>query len=156
MDGIFDKKSDLMKEMDAYFKRVKAIHKLPEYAEFLKYKEEVDQFKEFIDLRRIEKTYEFIQSIIESDISDMMVKDWLERIKHLEKALSDSAWNRRESFCSSNIMDHIWEVVKKYGHPVEAEDMFDQEAFVIGKYTMAVYSGQGEYGYSISVKNRIF
>jgi len=153
MDGIFDKKSDLMKEMDEYFKRVEAIHKLPEYAEFLKYKEEVDQFKEFIDLRRIEKTYKFIQSIIEDD---MRVKDWLDRVKHLEKTLSDSAWKRRESFCSSNIMDHIWEVAKKYGTQSQGEDMFDVDAFTLGKYTITMYSGQGEYGYSIYVKKRIF
>jgi hypothetical protein len=153
MDRLIDNKSDLKKSLEEYFKRVEAIQKLPEYAEFLKYREECEQFAEFINNKRIEKTYEFIQSIIKDD---MKVKDWLERIKNLEKELSDSAWKRHESFCSSNIMDHIWEVVKKYGHPVEAEDMFDQEAFVIGKYTMAVYSGQGEYGYSISVKNRIF
>lgn len=153
MDGIFDKKSDLMKEMDAYLKRVEAIHKLPEYAEFLKYKEEVDQFKEFIDVRRVEKTYKFIESIIDTDL---IVKDYLERIKKLEKTLSESAWKRHESFCSSNIMDHVWQVFEKYGRPVQTQDMFDQEAFTIGKYTMATYSGQGEYGYSISISKRIF
>lgn len=153
MKGLFDKKSDLKKEMDEYFKRVEAIHKLPEYAEFLKYKEEVDQFKEFIDVRRVEKTYKFIDSIINDKT---MVHLWLETVKKLEKRLSDSAWKRHESFCSSNIMDHVWEVVKKYGHPVATQDMFDHEAFMIGEYTMAAYSGQGEYGYSISVNKRIF
>lgn len=153
MNKLFDNKSDLKKEMDEYFKRVEAIHKLPEYAEFLKYKEEVDQFKEFIDVRRVEKTYKFIESIINTDL---IVKDYLERIKKLEKTLSDSAWKRHESFCSSNIMDHVWEVFKKYGHPAETQDMFDHEAFILGKYTMATYSGQGEYGYSISISKRIF
>ncbi len=153
MDNLFSKESELLKSLDEHFKKVKAIQKLPQYAEFLKYKEELDQFKEFINLKRIEKTRKFIESIIDND---MKVKDFLGRVKNLEKTLSDSAWKRHESFCSSNIMDHVWQVVKKYGHPVATQDMFDQEAFMIGKYTMAIYSGQGEYGYSISINKRIF
>jgi hypothetical protein len=153
MDRLIDNKSDLKKSLEEYFKRVEAIQKLPEYAEFLKYREECEQFAEFINNKRIEKTYEFIQSIIKDD---MKVKGWLERIKNLEKELSDSAWKRHESFCSSNIMDHVWEVAEKHGTPADAEEMFDVGAFTLGKFTITKYSGQGEYGYAIYVNKRIF
>lgn len=160
MKDLFSKESDLMKALDEHLKKVEAIHKLPQYAEFLKYKEELDQFKEFIDLRRLEKTREIIFELLKDDYkhrdSEKKVKEWLDRIKNLEERLSDSAWKRHETFCSSNIMDHIWEFAKKYGEPVDVEGDFEQSAFKIGNYTMAIYSGQGEYGYAIYVNKRIF
>jgi hypothetical protein len=153
MDGIFDNKPDLMKAIKEHFKKVDAIRKLPEYQEFLKYKEEMDQFAEFIQNKRISKTSDFIENFLPNEEE---VMKWIERIKKLEKRLSDSAWKRRESFCSSNIMDHIWEVVKKNGTPVEVEEMFGTGAYKFGKFTMEEYHGQGEYGYAIYVNKRIF
>lgn len=154
MDNLFSKESELLKSLDEHFKKVKAIQKLPQYAEFLKYKEELDLFKDFINNKRVEKTHALIDELIEEN-SDL-IETWLNRIRNLERKLSDSAWRRHETFCSSNIMNHIWKVAKKYGTPTQAQDMFDQEAFTLGRYTIAMYSGQGEYGYAVYVNKRIF
>lgn len=153
MDGLFDKKSDFKKALDEYFKKVDAIRKLPEYQDFLKYREECQQFAEFINEKRINKTHTFIKSFVENE---EVVINWLERVKKLEKRLGDSAWKRHESHSSSKIMDHIWEVAQKHGRRAEVESMFGNEAFIIGKFTIEVYSGQGEYGYAVYINKRIF
>lgn len=153
MDGLFDNKKDFEKALDEYFERVDAIRKLPEYQDFLKYREELEQFKDFIDSKRIEKTSDFIRSFIENEKE---VINWLERIKKLEKRLSDSAWKRHEPFCSSNIMDHVWKVVQKIGRPTDVESMFGNGAYTIGKFTVETYSGQGEYGYAVYINKRLF
>lgn len=152
---IFDKESELMKALDEHLKRVEAVRKLPAYQEFIKYKEELELFSKFIDSKRREKTKELILDLIQGR-KDEEIKAWIERIKKLEKRLSDSEWKKGYSFCSSNIMDHVWETVKEIGEEVDVDDMFGNAAYKIGKFTMESYSGQGEYGYAIYVNQRIF
>lgn len=153
--NIFEKESDLMKALDEHLKRVEAIHNLPAYQEFLKYKEELALFSQFIESKRRDKTKELILDLVQNR-KDEEIKTWIERIKKLEKRLSDSAWKKHCSFCSSNIMDHVWEAFKEIGEETDVDDMFGNEAYKIGKFTMESYSGQGEYGYAIYVNQRIF
>ena len=84
------------------------------------------------------------------------MKHWLERINKLEKRLSDIQWKKGYTFCSSNIMDHVFAVFEKHGDPAEVDGMFGSNAYKINEYTMEIYHGQGEYGYSITIPNRIF
>jgi hypothetical protein len=153
MDRLIDNKEDLNRKLDEYFKRVEAIQKLPEYQKFIEYKNTVDAFNEFVAKHKREKTAEFLESFIKDE--EAVVK-WLERIKKLEKRLSDSAWKRHESFCSSNIMDHIWEVAQEIGEEVDVEGMFGGAAYRVGQFTIEHYSGQGEYGYSVYINKRLF
>lgn len=156
-----DSKDKLLAAMDKHLSKLRAIQKLPEYQEFLKYKEECKLFAQFIEKKRSDKTEKIIKSIFEKDYESLEqigieVNGWLDRIQKLEKRLSDSAWKRGEAFCASNVMDHIWKCISKIGKPIELDTMFGGEAYIMGDYVMEVYSGQGEYGYAIYKLNRIF
>ena len=155
---MFDKKSDLMKAINKHLAQVKRIHALPEYQEFLKYREELEQWGEFVMVKRLERMQPLMNELFigDEDEDETKLNEYLERIKKLEKRLKDIQWNNGTSFCSSNIMDLVWEYFKKYGSSVEVTGMFDLEAIRLGNYTMTIYSGQGEYGYSITKPQRIF
>jgi len=156
---IFSEKSDMMKAIDEHFAKVKVIHALPEYQDFLKYREELEQWGEFVLVKRLERMQPLMEELFIGEPykhDDTKLNELLERVKKMEKLLSDIQWKKHTSFSSSNVMDLVWEYFKKYGLPVEATEMFDNEAFRIGNYTMTTYSGQGEYGYSITKPQRIF
>jgi hypothetical protein len=151
MDPI-DNKSDLLKRLEEYTKKVDAIRKLPEYADFEKLRDEHQAFCDFIYDKRLEKTYNFILKIIEDD----KVDEWIERLNRQRKRLSDLAWKKRVTSCPSNVMDHIWDVFQKCGKESDFADMFTSGAYTIDKYTMECFCGQGECAYAIHVNKRIF
>ncbi|MEK6829033.1 MAG: hypothetical protein AABY15_02820 [Nanoarchaeota archaeon] len=156
-----DSRDKLLDAIKKHGDKLKAIQQLPEYQEFLKYKRECNLFAEFIEQKRMDKTIEIIEGIFNKDYKNHKniepeVNVWLERITKMEKRLSDSAYNRHESFCSSNVMDHVWKCVSKIGKPIEINSMFGGGAYTIGDYVMETYHGQGEYGYAIYKLNRIF
>lgn len=156
---IFSEKSDMMKAIDEHFAKVKVIHALPEYQDFLKYREELEQWSEFVMVKRLERMHPLMKELFIGEgykHDETKLNEYLLRIKKLEKRLSDAKWKKGTTFCSSKIMDLVWEYFKKYGLQVEATEMFDNEAFRLGNYTMTTYSGQGEYGYSITKPQRIF
>jgi hypothetical protein len=156
---MFSKKSDMMKAIGEHLAKVKVIHALPEYQEFLKYREELEQWSEFVMVRRLERMQPLMEELFIGEgykHDDTKLNEFIVRIKKLEKRLSDIQFNKSTTFCSSNIMDLVWEYFKKYGSPVEVTEMFDHEAFRLGNYIMTIYSGQGEYGYSITKPKRIF
>ena len=156
-----DSGDKLLDAIKKHSDKLKAIQQLPAYQEFLKYKRECNLFAEFIEKRRMDKTIEVIENIFNKDYKtrkniEPELMSWLDRIKKMEKRISDSAWKRHESFCSSNVMDHVWKCVSKIGKPIEINSMFGGDAYTIGDYVMEIYSGQGEYGYAIYKLNRIF
>ena len=158
---MFDEKSDMMTAIEKHFAKVEKIHALPEYQDFLKYKKELDEWGEFVMAKRLERMIPLMETLFGGHEFDKNTEltGWLERIKKLENRLSKIQRDKGCSFGSSNVMDLVWEFFKKYGEEVKnshAEYMFGNEAYRIGKYTMELYSGQGEYGYSISEPQRIF
>lgn len=135
------------------------VYALPEYQQFLKYKKELEQWGGFVMAKRLERMHPLMNELFIGDEykhDETKLNEYLERIKKLEKRLSDTQFNNNSTFSSSNIMDLVWEYFKKYGSPVEVTGMFDHEAIRLGNYTMTIYSGQGEYGYSITKPQRIF
>ena len=157
-DDLFDKKGDMMKAIDNQLARIEKIHALPEYQDFLKYKKELDEWGEFVMAKRLERMIPLMNTLFGGHEFDKNTEltGWLERIKKLENRLSKIQHDKGYSFGSSNVMDLVWEFFKKYGEEVKVESMFGESAYRIGKYTMELYSGQGEYGYSISEPQRIF
>ena len=151
--NIIENKEELEKFFTELKKKVDFVRSLPMYDEYIKLKEEYEGFTETINNRREDKTFAFIKEFIGDP---KKVEAWIERIKKLEKRLSDSEWKKGYSFCSSNIMDHVWEVVKKHGKETEVDSMFGNYAYSLGGYIMETYSGQGEYGYAIYTQKRIF
>lgn len=156
---IFSEKNDMMKALDEHMAKVEAIHALPEYQDFLKYREELEQWGEFVMVKRLERMHPLMSELFTGEgykHDETKLNEYLERIRKLEKRLSDSKFKKRETFCTSNIMDLVWEYFKKYGLKVEPSDIYDNDGFRLGNYTMTIYWGQGEYGYSISKPQRIF
>jgi len=160
MKKLFDNKDDMFKAVKEHLARVEIIHAMPEYQEFLKYSKEIEQFSEFLKVKRLERMKPLMDSLFINKgygkHDDTKLIAMIERVKKLEKRLSDAKWKKHTSFCSSNIMDLVWEYFVKYGREVEIQSMFGSKAYRIGDYTMETYSGQGEYGYDISRPQRIF
>jgi len=147
-----DSKEKLKKHLEDLNKRLDAVKSLPEWSEYLEKRDLYDGFIDSQREERIEKTYQLIIDIIENG----NVQEMVDKIKSFERKLSDIKWKQHVSFCSSNIMDHVFDVFKKYGTETEVGGEFSAEAYNIKGYTMEVYYGQGEYGYSIYVQKRIF
>ena len=145
---LMDSKEKLHTHLEELSKRLDAVRKLPEYKMYTEYLAEFEGFCEFVNNKRIEKTFDFIKELISKD-DDGEVKKWVQRLKDFEKKQSDLEWKRGYTFCASNVMDHLWEVFSTHGKESEVESMFGNSAFTIGGYKMEMYSGQGEYGYSI-------
>jgi hypothetical protein len=157
---LMDSKEKLREHLKEVKKRMDAVKKLPEYDEYMELKKDFDEFKKFMNDKRVDKTYKFILNEVMGKTPIIKKEDetlvWLERIKKLERRLSDSKWKKGYTFCSSNIMDHVWEVFSKYGDETDVDSYFGTEAYRIGDYIMETYHGQGEYGYAIYTYNRIF
>lgn len=160
---LFHNESDMMKALHEHMAKVEVIHALPEYQEFLKYRTELEQWGEFVLAKRLERMKPLMDDILGVIASqnykrhdETKLLELLGRVKYLEDKLSDIEWKKGVSFCSCNIMDLVWEYFKKYGRPTNSEGMFDNGSYIIGEYTMTTYSGQGEYGYSITKPQRLF
>jgi len=154
---MFDKKSDMMKAIDKHFAKVKKIHALPEYQDFLKYRKELEQWGEFVMDKRLERMQPLMNQLFGDALSDgKELTEWLKRIIKLEDRLSLIQRKKGYSFSTCNVMDLVWEYFKKYGEATKVEGMFGNEAYQIGQYTMEIYSGQGDYGYSINKPQRIY
>lgn len=160
---LFESKDKLFKAFHEHMAKVKAIHALPEYQEFLKYRTELEHWGEFVTVKRLERMKPLMDDILGVNASlnykkhdDTKLLELLGRVKQLESKLSIIQHKKGVSFCSSNIMDLVWEYFMKYGSPTNSDGMFDNASYIIGEYTMATYSGQGEYGYSITKPQRLF
>ena len=152
MDFI-DNKSDLMKALEESHKRIDALRKLPEYDEFLKYRNELNLFADFINNKRMHEAIKFLRELVE-DEDKLMI--FLDRIKKLEDRLHDIQWKQGFTGGCSNIMDFVFETIAKHCEEAPVTSTFGNGAFVIGKYTIEMYSGQGEHGYSIYKQERIY
>ena len=159
---ILDSKNKMLEALKKVTAKVEAVRKLPEYAEFVKYREEHQQWQDFVEMKRIEKTYNLINELTnetygqeEKDRKESVDK-WLKRLSKHKKKQSDLAWKRGCTYCDTNVMDHVWEVFRKYGTEHAIESNFGGGCYRIGNYAMEIYHGQGEYGYAIYFPERIY
>lgn len=154
MMNMIDNKSDLMMELEKTIAKIEAIQRLPEYQQFLDYRKELGDWGEFIKNKRLQGMKPLMDTILGDG---KLLETWISRIKTMEKRMSDIQW---EKGCiggePSNVMNLVWEYFQKYGDPVGVVGMFDDESFVINGYTMTKYSGQGEYGYSITKPQKLY
>lgn len=146
----------LKKALEETRKKVEFIRSTPEYAEYQIWLAEHERFKKFIDDKRMRKTISIINSLIEDTYGVHEINGWLARLKKHNEKLSNNLFKRGIIHCESNVMQHVWDVFQKYGKEVILESMFGGEAYQLGNYTMQIYSGQGEYGYSIYTPKRIY
>lgn len=151
MDFIDDREK-LNERLEELGRKVEAIRKLPEYAEFEKLRDEHQAFCDFIHEKRLDRTHEFILQVIK----DMEVNEWIDRLKKQSNRLSDISWKKHVMPGPSNVMELMWDVFNKYGQESDFADMFTSGAYTIDKYTMECYCGQGECHYAIHEYKRIF
>mgnify|MGYP000436147847 CR=1 FL=1 len=151
---IFSKKDDMLKRIDEHFAKVKVIHALPEYQDFLKYRDELEKWGEYVLTKRLERMQPLMTDLFgvgkyahEFDEEKLMV--FLGRVKAMEKRMSQ---NHHYS-SPSNVMDLVWKYFVKYG--VEIHDD-DGVAYKLGFYTMSAHSGQGETCYVLTKPQRIY
>jgi len=161
MENFFEEKSVFLKALEESLNRFEAIKKLPEYQHYLDVKNSLDEFKEYIKQKRVDRIYSIIEKIAfrkfgnDEEKRVIELEKWINRLVSQKNKLKDSYYKKGYSFCESNVMDLIWEVFLKYGEKLN-HSIFGDNAYVIGEYIMSAYDGQGEYTYLISVAKRIY
>lgn len=159
---LLDSESKLMKALREHSERLEAVRKLPAYQEYLNVKQEYDGFLKFMHLRRLAKTYDLITELTtetwgpEEAERIQKVNAWLDRLSNHRNKQATRAQKRGYTYCDTRVMDHVWEVFSIHGREVLTTSDFGGQAFQIGNYTMEIYHGQGEYGYSITYPKRIY
>lgn len=156
-----DDKADFDKCLEEAVAKLAAIRKLPEFKEYLKWKEELDLFTNFVNEKRMEKVEDIVHGMVidgySTNLDEEKVSKWIERLKDHDEKLSDIQYKKGNTSSPSNVMDLVWMYFEKRGREVDVNgDGFANYAYSIGNYIMETFSGQGEYGYAIYMKKRIF
>lgn len=144
------KSSDILKELKEKLEREKAkndfMQTLPEYKEFLKFREDNRAFENFIKNKRVDKFISFLEGLIEDE--DKM-DSFIHRVVKMEKRISDIQFEKGYIGGISNVMCFVLDVIESKYPSANFHKDFGDGGRLVGNYIFERWYGQGERGWSV-------